>query len=316
MELSALLTGIVPVFSIILIGNFIKRVVLTDEIQWVGMERITFVLLIPCLIIKTLVDADLSQISVQSIATTLLGAFCIVLLILSIVYYAQVKNNRITISAFTSIFQTATRWNAFIALAINESLFDNVAVTLTALGMVILMPIINIINVSVLTSLLTKGSVSIFGLLGKILTNPIIVACFIGSAISLSDLPHWKPALDILGILGKTSLGLILLSVGAGLKLTAFSSSKKNLFLSCSLKLLLMPALTIILGLLLGLDELTLTTVTLIAAMPSASNGYILAREMGGDAPLYANAVSLQVLLSFATIPMWLRILTELQGVI
>ncbi|MEH6405541.1 MAG: AEC family transporter [Sneathiella sp.] len=315
MEISALLVGIVPVFSIILIGYFLKRLVLSDDKQWAGMERITFVLLIPCLIIKTLVEANLSQISIQSIATTLLGALCLVLLILSVVYFLLVKNNRISVSAFTSIFQTATRWNAFIALAINESLFDNIAVSLTAVCMVILMPIINIINVSVLTSLLTNGSVSLIGLIGKILKNPIIVACLIGVAISLSSIQPWAPAMDILGILGKTSLGLILLSVGAGLKLAAFSNSKKNLFLSCSLKLFMMPALVVLLGIIVGLDELTLTTVTLIAAMPSASNGYILAREMGGDAPLYANAVSLQVLLSFVTIPMWLRILSELQGI-
>jgi hypothetical protein len=45
----------------------------------------------------------------------------------------------------------------------------------------------------------------------------------------------------------------------------------------------------------------------LCAAVPTAMNGYILARQMGGDAPLYAAVTTVQTVASFLTIPlvMW-----------
>ncbi len=41
-------------------------------------------------------------------------------------------------------------------------------------------------------------------------------------------------------------------------------------------------------------------------------NGYLLARQMGGDAPLYAAVATLQTAVSFITIPAVLAITTQL----
>jgi hypothetical protein len=46
----------------------------------------------------------------------------------------------------------------------------------------------------------------------------------------------------------------------------------------------------------------------LSASVSTAMNGYILARQMGGDADLYAATASLQVVISMVSIPLalWL----------
>lgn len=307
MHIGALVAGLLPVFATIALGFFLKRRIVPNEEQWSGMERITFVLLIPSLIIKILAEADLSKIPIGPIASVLIASIVAMILILAVLYPIHVKATRGSVPAYTSVFQTATRWNAFVAIAIAGNLYGDMAVAIIALGMIVLIPIVNIVNVSALTWLLTEGRVSLPGLLWKILTNPIIVGCLVGTAIGLSGVSMWQPAMDVLSILGEASLGIILLCVGAGLKLADVSHSKQDLFISCMLKLAVMPAMAMGFGLLLGLEGLALTTVVVIAAMPTATNGYILAREMGGDAPLYANAASLQILLSFVTIPFWLE---------
>jgi predicted permease len=43
-------------------------------------------------------------------------------------------------------------------------------------------------------------------------------------------------------------------------------------------------------------------------------NGYVLAKQMGGDAELYATVTTLQTLLSFATIPAALLIAAQFVG--
>jgi len=47
----------------------------------------------------------------------------------------------------------------------------------------------------------------------------------------------------------------------------------------------------------------------LLAALPTATSSYILARQLGGDAPLMAGIISGQTLLAMVTIPLLLGIL-------
>ena len=61
-----------------------------------------------------------------------------------------------------------------------------------------------------------------------------------------------------------------------------------------------MPVFVLVAGGFFQLDGVILTSPRhRLRRWPTAMHGYILAREMGGDAPLYANAASLQVVVSF-----------------
>ena len=39
-------------------------------------------------------------------------------------------------------------------------------------------------------------------------------------------------------------------------------------------------------------------------------NGYLLAKELGGDAPLYAAVVAIQTIVSFISIPLFLTLVS------
>jgi predicted permease len=52
-----------------------------------------------------------------------------------------------------------------------------------------------------------------------------------------------------------------------------------------------------------GLTGTNLALLTLSAAVPTAMNGYVLAKQMGGDADFYAAAATVQTALAFFTIP-------------
>ena len=53
-----------------------------------------------------------------------------------------------------------------------------------------------------------------------------------------------------------------------------------------------------------NLEGDTLTMLALSAAVPTAMNGYLLAKQMGGDAPLYAAAATVQTVAAVVTIPL------------
>jgi malonate transporter len=64
-----------------------------------------------------------------------------------------------------------------------------------------------------------------------------------------------------------------------------------------------MPALAIALALWFGLSGANLAIVAACSAVPASSSAYVLARQMGGDAPLLAQIITLQTILAALTMP-------------
>lgn len=78
---------------------------------------------------------------------------------------------------------------------------------------------------------------------------------------------------------------------------------------SSVLKLVAFPLMTAGLALMLGLDGMMVQVAVLLATLPTATSAYILARQLGGDAPLMAGIISGQTLLAIASIPLMLSLL-------
>ena len=97
--------------------------------------------------------------------------------------------------------------------------------------------------------------------------------------------------------------GLGLLTVGAGLKLGMIAGHRFLVSFGAFVRLLGMPALMFTGAWIFGIDGMPRTVAVIAAAVPTAASSYILARQMGGDAPLMANLITLQVLISAGTLP-------------
>ncbi len=103
---------------------------------------------------------------------------------------------------------------------------------------------------------------------------------------------------------GTLPLGLLL--VGAGLDLATLHRQPRGMAIAAAAKLLLLPAVVFGLARLLGLDGAGAVVAVVFAALPTAPSAYVLAEQMGGDAPLMAAILTLQTLLAIATLPLWL----------
>jgi malonate transporter len=64
----------------------------------------------------------------------------------------------------------------------------------------------------------------------------------------------------------------------------------------------------------LGIRGDSLMVIALGASVPTAMNGYLLAKQMGGDAPLYAAVATVQTVVSFFTIPLVLTVTGYVAG--
>ena len=126
--------------------------------------------------------------------------------------------------------------------------------------------------------------------------------------INLAGISVYEPLLVSMDIVGRAGLGIGLLTVGAGIRVQAMRSASATVVISIVAKLFVFPLLVFVGCRLFGVSGIALQIVMLAAAVSTAMNGYVLARQMGGDAEFYAAAASLQVLVSMFSIPLilWL----------
>jgi predicted permease len=300
--MAVVVSALLPVFLLIVLGFVLRRSLMRLDTQWHGLERLTYYVLFPTLLIQTLVQADLSSVPVAGVG----GALLLSALVMSLLCLAlRPLFSRLAIDgpAFTSIFQGATRWQTYVALAVSSNLFGQTGLALASVAIVALIPLINVFSVWVLAQYASPEKQSVRAIVMTVVQNPLIWACVIGLVVNVTHLPLPKVWHDVAEALGRSSLGIGLLVTGAGLQLQGMLRPSLAASIAVFLKLVLMPVFAVALALWFGISGSSLVIVAVCAAVPTSSSAYVMARQMGGDAPLLAHIITLQTILAAITMP-------------
>lgn len=302
--------SVLPIFLLVLLGALLKRWPLINDSLWDGLEQFGFYVLFPALLFETLAKADFAAMDTGVVSASALAAVGI-MSALVLALWRPLNRLGIEGPAFTSIFQTATRWNGFMALAIAEKLSGPVGLTVVAVVMAVIIIPLNVINVGVMIWFSGNGrSLRDFTL--KIVSNPIILGSAFGVLVNLLRIPVYEPVMTAVELVANSSLGLGLIMVGAGLRVMDALRPQPDVLLGSALKLLVFPLVMAGTALFFGVEGEALTMLILSAAVPTAMNGYILAKQMGGDAPLYAATATVQTVAAVLTIPLVLYVASQL----
>lgn len=293
-----------PLFLLILLGAVLGVKRWPSDTFWPHMERLIYFVLFPAMLVATLATADVSQVPVTRLALVLLGAMTAFGLLL---WRLRVRL-KLTPAAFTSVFQGAVRFNTYVGVAGAAALHGSAGATTAAVAVALMVPVVNVMCVASFVAAGTLGNASIGQSIMALVKNPLILACLLGIALNLSGvgLPGWSH--DTVELLGRAALPLGLVAVGVALRPTALLRLDRGVLATNSIKLLLMPALVLGLGWLVGLDAVSRDVALLFAALPTATSAYILARQLGGDAELMAAIITGQTLLAMLTLPVWLQV--------
>jgi predicted permease len=300
--MSPVAAALAPVFLLIVVGFGLRRSLIRLDTQWHGLERLTYYVLFPALLLQSLVKADLGKVPVTGIG----GALFLAMLAMSALCLALrplLTRSGIDGPAFTSIFQGATRWQTYVALSVAGSLFGPTGLAVASVGMIAIIPMVNVFSVAVLAHYASPTRRSMREILATIVRNPLIWACVIGLALNVLHVPLPKLWHDAADALGQASLPIGLLVTGAGLHFEGLRRAGPAAALGVVLKLVLMPLLAIGLAEAFGVTGPSLVVVAICAAVPTSPSAYVLAKQMGGDAPLLAQIISLQTVLAALTMP-------------
>ncbi|WP_315740284.1 MULTISPECIES: AEC family transporter [unclassified Bradyrhizobium] len=297
------IAALAPVFLLIVVGFGLRRSLMRLDTQWHGLERLTYYVLFPVLLLQSLVKADLSKVPVAGIG----GALFLAMLAMSALCLALrplLARAGVDGPAFTSIFQGATRWQTYVALSVSGSLFGPTGLAVASVAMIAIIPMVNVFSVAVLAHYASPNRRPLREILATIVRNPLIWACVLGLALNVARVPLPKLWHDAADALGQASLPIGLLVTGAGLHFEGLRRAGPAAALGVVLKLVLMPLLAIGLAGWFGVTGPSLVVVAICAAVPTSPSAYVLAKQMGGDAPLLAQIISLQTVLAALTMPL------------
>ena len=302
--MSPVILAILPIFGLILIGFVLYRLDFPGVGFWPVSERLTYYVLFPAMLVSGLSGRQFDASSL-SLSLTLVSAVCLVgaFLVFTRTMF------RLDGPVFTSVFQGAIRPNTYVGLSAAAGLLGPDWMTLSAVALLTLIPLVNVLCVLVLSRHGKHG-----GGLGRVglelIKNPLILACVVGMSLSLLRMPVPGVLLDLLTILGKAALPLGLLAVGAGLRFDGLGASTLPVALASLAHLVALPLAAYGCARLLGADGPAVTTALIYTAIPVSVSAFILARQMGGDHDVMALIITAQTVLSALTMPLILAVLS------
>lgn len=296
-----LFDSVVTVLLITLLGWALMHFNVVSQDHWNGFERVSFHVFFPAIIIHSLLVADLSSVPALRFGGALLASVTITSALLLLMRPLLARSLGMSDPSFSSVMQGATRWNTFIAVSIAGLLHGPRGLTLVAVAIVAIIPLINVWSVLMLRRFGEghSGSLSLLGLL----KNPFIWSSLVGLALNFSGFRPPFAVLAAVDICGKAALATALLLVGSGLQLGDLGRPNFSVVLASGLKLLFLPVFAATLGYFFGLRGMDLSVLLICASVPTAGAAYIMARQMGGDARLMAAIVTFQTVACLATIP-------------
>jgi malonate transporter len=301
--------SLLPVFLVIALGHLIRRVNLIGESDWASIDRLAYYVLFPAILIKEIGAANFEGVPVVRMAAAMMLAVVAFGFVLLLARPALKRALGMNEPQFTSLFQGATRWHTFIALAVLPLTLGPGSLALAAVSMAAMIPLLNVMTIVVMTVCL-GGRLDVAAIGKAIATNPFVVGTAIGLAIAAGGVPLAPALVSVLDIVGRGALGVALLSVGAGLQFDQLRKTGAAVVTATAMKLVAMPLAMVAFTTLLGVGGLPQAVAVISGAVPTGSGGYILARQMGGDAPMFAAILTLQVVVSALTLPLWAAWLT------
>jgi len=306
---AAILLALVPVALLVALGYGLRHTGFIADAFWPQAERLCYYILLPALFMHGLSSAHLQALPVLPLAATLIAATVIVAMALVLTRRWMPVDG----AAFTSLFQGAVRFNNYVGVSLAAGMFGAKGIALAAVCNAAIVPTVNLLCVLVFAR---YGAVRFGGkaLLRQIATNPLVVACVLGigmQAVGVQVPALIEPAVRALGV---ASMPLGLLCVGAALNFSGVRSWAQPVVVSSVVKFLAMPVLTLAVGHALGLTDVALMVALLFQALPTASSSYIMARQLGGDAPLMAGITAAQTVLAAAAMPAVMTLLALTRG--
>lgn len=301
------LNATVPVFAMIILGMFFKKIGIIDDVFASKMNKFVFLIPLPVLLFK-----DLATLDFNTIWDTKFVLFCFFITILSILIVTLLsfllKNKRNQGEFIQASYRSSA---ALLGIALIQNVYGKA--TMAPLMIIGSVPLYNIMAVVVLSffSPERKGLSKEVWLktIKGILTNPILIGIVVGILWSLLHLPMPTMLDKTVTSIGNVATPLGLMAMGATFNYKEALGDLKPALCASFIKLFGFCAMFLPLAIYLGFQGEQLIAILVMLGSATTVSCFVMAKNMGHTGILTSTVVMLTTIFSGFSITMWLYIL-------
>ncbi len=295
-----ILNIVLPVFIVIGLGTFLRRIGLISGDFLHHTNRLVYYLCLPLLLFYKIGTANFSASFNGRLVVASVAAIAVVFLLSFL--FATLRGYPAEVRGVFS--QGSFRGNiAYVGLAIALNAYGEIGLTRAGILMGFIVPFLNLFAIIALL-LPHRGESGQAGggvWLKQLVLNPLILASFAGIAWSYFAIPLPLIAERSLEIATGMTLPLALLAIGGGFSLEKLKGDLVTTVLVSTGKLIILPLVAMVLLASLDVSGIDFAIGILIAGTPAATANYIMAHELKGDAELAGSIVMFSTLASAFT---------------
>jgi malonate transporter and related proteins len=272
--MTGVLSGFATIAIIIGLGMLLAHVRVVDEAGQKTLSAVAFFLASPALLFTTLLGSDLGRVFSGNIVAIVAGVVVTAAVTIGVAVVRREDAGRTTVAAMCSSYCNAGNLGLPIAAYV---LGDTALIApVLLLQLLVLQPLaLTVLDVAVSPVRLPLGKI-----LSRPLRNPITVGSLAGLLVALSGVSVPAFVVDPLTLVGGMAVPAMLLAYGVSLRLGPLPGrgvALGELGLAVGLKLVVQPLVAYAAGRAIGLDQSALLAVTVISALPTAQNVFVIA---------------------------------------
>lgn len=294
-----------PVVLLVALGFLLRwRGFMPEPIaQWTS--SFTYWLALPVLLFM---EASASKLDFHAHAGAVIVMIAMMLVSIAIGYVAA-RAMRLPPPSAAAVVQAGYRGNlAYVGIplvvySLGEG--NKAALATTVLVIACTIPFYNVSAVCILLGIRHRlSAASVLRVAGQVVTNPLIIGCVAGLVAAWAGVKLPVALSRTLDPLGKMSLPLALLSIGASLNVKEVHGRLPSVSVATIIKVAMCPLIGFALAGMMGVRGDDLHIVLLLLATPTAAASYVMADNMGADTHLTAGAIVATTLASVVPIIM------------
>ena len=225
-----ILLSIAPIFILIVLGHLLRRGGIPSFEFWNMNDKLVYWVLMPALLFQKTSTIQLDAGVVGAYAVVILGGFAVA----AGFGLAAGRLAGLDGPVASSVLQGAARHNTFIALAVAERLYGPEGLAIAAVATSLLIPTTNVTMVTLMVWLVRGPDEKriLRSILRDLARNPLILSVGAGVAWNILGSGPIPVVHDVARLLGAAALPVVLLCVGANIRIRAMAASAKPMLIA------------------------------------------------------------------------------------
>ncbi|MBO8158222.1 AEC family transporter [Thermosyntropha sp.] len=298
-----ILSIVLPIFIVLLLGYFLKRMRFLDENFIAVSNRLIFNIFLPLLLFYQIALSNFYDVfNLKSIVLMYVAILLTVFLSYILAGFLKLDLEQ----TGTFVVDNFRSNVAYVGLPVCYYALGRESLPVAAVLMAFNAPLVNILTVLVLN----RNNTDFRLFIKEIILNPLIIAAVLGIIFSVFPINFPVFIKRSFEIVNGVTMPLSLIAIGATISFSGISSSKLVIGLSSMIKLGIMPLFIFLyLSWTQGYFSLADKVLIILMSCPTAVAAYITAAGMNGDEDLASGTIVVNTVLSLFSFIIWLKLL-------